>query len=787
MVWHFPSVISLPRESGVKLAYLRPIFAHRRSSAESEQDMPQIARFEVLREMGQGLCGTVYKAVDPATQKLVAIRKMSYEQLLAGPREQQRQVLAAMRQAMTLDSPNIARTFELGEEESGIYLVSEYLEGITLHALCEKGTAFSNWDLIDTTRQVCSALDHAHARGLTHRNLHPGNILREWDGNIKVMDYGLPVDPLGRFEPETLVRAIYYLSPEQAKGESLDRRSNLFSWGAVLYQMATGERPFDGVDRSAILQNVLNCDPKPPKIQSQFATSPAMILMKALAKAPGKRYQTGEDLVRELEACSQPNNAPAVPAAAKADRSPASPRPNLLPRREPPAKMHVPQPPPAISRPMPTPTPVSSQIPPAPGRPVIVANNTPSGASPARVLPRVTAGSAQVALDSTTAPLPKASADFIVVNSRAPVASPAPPVPKMPKTVRTVRNDGKRLVSEANALLFQVLASGRRAMTSYGAAVIITFVVLAAVYGIYSRLTKERHQEAQVQTNASLPAIIPVGPPSQVEMQAQTPVMEEPNPASGKKLRKKRVVSVAAPLPVLTAELVVESSPAGAQIQVDGRSTGSVTPSALTQLSAGEHAITLSKDGYAAEHRTVQLRAAQRVALAVTLSELQATVSISSQPEGASVLIDGKDTGKVTPLTIAVHRGNHSITLTRNGFFPDTRTFDAQPGKSYELPFRLTAQGRSEEIKDVGKLNKLLGGGAPQSMGKVKIKTNPKGAQIAVNGRQMDKLTPAEYFFPAGIYEVTLAAEGYKPTRKTINVSAGAKLLVEERLDKATP
>jgi len=749
--------------------------------------MPQIARFEVLREIGQGLCGTVYKAVDPATQKLVAIRKVSYERLLAGPREQQRQALAAMRQAMTLDSPNIARTFELGEEESGIYLVSEYLEGITLHALCEKGTAFSNWDLIDTARQVGSALDHAHARGLTHRNLHPGNILREWDGNIKVMDYGLPVDPLHRFEPETIVRAIHYLSPEQAKGESLDRRSNLFSWGAVLYQMATGEKPFDGVERSAILQNILNHDPKPPKVRSQFASSPAMVLMKALAKTPGKRYQTGEDLVRELEACSQPNNAPAVAPAAKADRSPASPRPNLLPRRDPPARMYVPPPPPATSRPTPMPTPVSSPIPPVPGRPVIVANNTPSGASPARVLPRVTPGSAQVALDSTTAPLPKASADFIVVNSRTPVTGPTAPVPKIPKTVRTVCTDGKRLASEANALLLRVLATSRRAMASYGAAVILALLVLAAVYGIYSRISKGRRQESQVQPSTSVPAITPVEPPSQVEMQAQIPVMEEPNPASGKKLRKKRVVSVAAPLPVLTAELVVESSPAGAQIQVDGRSTGSVTPSALTQLSAGEHAITLSKEGYAAEHRTVQLRAAQRAALAVTLSELQATVSISSQPEGASVLVDGKDTGKVTPLTIVLHRGSHSITLTRNDFFADTRTFDAQPGKSYELPFRLTPQGRSEEIKDVGKLNKLFGGGTPQSMGKVKIKTNPKGAQIAVNGRQMDKLTPAEYFFPAGIYEVTLAAEGYKPTRKTINVSAGAKLLVEERLDKATP
>jgi hypothetical protein len=324
-------------------------------------------------------------------------------------------------------------------------------------------------------------------------------------------------------------------------------------------------------------------------------------------------------------------------------------------------------------------------------------------------------------------------------------------------------------------------------MSGYGAAVALLLLGLITGYGIHSHRTRENRQESQVQASAPLPPTMPLEFLSQGEAQSQRQETEKPGRGAGKGVRNKRAAPVATPLPVLTAELTIESSPQGAQIQLDGRGTGSTTPSALTQLNAGEHTVTLTKDGYAVEHRTVQLRAAQRATLAVPLSELPASVSISSQPEGASVLVDGKDTGKVTPLTVAVPKGSHAITLTRNGFFPATRTLESLPGKAYEFPVRLTPMGASEEIKGVGKLKKVFGGGTPQSMGKVQIRSNPKGAQIAVNGRVMDKLTPAEYFFPAGTYEVTLTVKGYKPSRKTINVGLGAKLLVDELLDKTEP
>jgi hypothetical protein len=300
-------------------------------------------------------------------------------------------------------------------------------------------------------------------------------------------------------------------------------------------------------------------------------------------------------------------------------------------------------------------------------------------------------------------------------------------------------------------------------------------------YWVYSYWVEANRQEPHVEAGVLPPPMIAAGLPSQAEGQGQKP--EKPERSAG--ARKKPAAPVAPPTPVLTAELTIESSPGGAQIQLDGKATGSVTPSALTQLNAGEHSITLTKDGYAVERRTIQLHAAQRTTLAIALSELQAGVAISSEPAGASVLVDGKDTGKLTPLTISVQKGSHSITITRNGFFPVTRTFDSVPGKAYEFPFRLTPMGQSEAIKDVGKLKKLFGGGTPHSMGKVQIRTNPKGAQISVNGRLMDKLTPTEYFFPAGIYEVTLTAQGRKPAYKTINVSAGAKVLVEESLDQS--
>jgi hypothetical protein len=313
-----------------------------------------------------------------------------------------------------------------------------------------------------------------------------------------------------------------------------------------------------------------------------------------------------------------------------------------------------------------------------------------------------------------------------------------------------------------------------------------------AGYGIHRQQQKKYQQQQTVAAPVQAvpaPAIVVDTPAEQeVPETAQTEVKTQGKSASAAAWdrRKMQPGSTPAAMPVLTADLVLESTPAGAQVQIDGSHSGYVTPCTISGLTAGEHTLTLTKPDYVTESRRVQLRAGQRASLMIPMGEHRATVAVSSEPAGASVAVDGRETGRVTPVTLALSKGRHTVAVVKNGYFEASRSFDFNAGQTYEFPFHMTAMGRSEEIREVGKFNKLLGR-SDQSMGKVQIRTVPRGAQIMVNGRMMDKVSPAEYLFPAGTYQLMLTQSGYQPIRKTVTIGAGAKIVINEVLERNRP
>src|SRR5262249_46726689 len=163
--------------------------------------------------------------------------------------------------------------------------------------------------------------------------------------------------------------------------------------------------------------------------------------------------------------------------------------------------------------------------------------------------------------------------------------------------------------------------------------------------------------------------------------------------------------------------------------EIDGRTDPNwITPYTLAGLSPGQHRVTISKSGFASDTRSVDVISASKATLVVRLTSLNATMNVTSDPPGASIYVDGKDTGKVTPAVITIEKGTHTVLVRKPGYLDETTSAVGQPGQAFHFASPLRPLGNVDDIKTVGKFKKLFGGGEA-GMGKVSIKTSPKGAQ----------------------------------------------------------
>ncbi len=261
-----------------------------------------ISHYKILEKLGGGGMGVVYKAHDITLDRFVALKFLPHH-LTTSPNEKERFYHEA-RAAAALMHQNIAVIYEIGEHENQVYISMEYVEGKTLKQIIKHESEFLTISkVLDIVIQICEGLTAAHEKGIVHRDIKPDNIMLTSKGQVKIMDFGLAkIGGATRLtQTGSTVGTAAYMSPEQAKGEEVDHRSDIFSFGAVLYEMLTIHIPFKGEYESALIYSILSDEPSPiARYNDKVTPELEHLVMKALAKNKKERYQHADELIVDL-------------------------------------------------------------------------------------------------------------------------------------------------------------------------------------------------------------------------------------------------------------------------------------------------------------------------------------------------------------------------------------------------------------------------------------------------------------------------------------------------------
>src|SRR5215813_7711817 len=276
------------------------------ATATATAAAPRTASLELVKELPRGSVGTVHQARNPQQDRNVVLRKFEVPEWLDDANDLLKKILAEAKAASALDHSNIARLYTCGYKDFTVFMTAEFVDGQTLRELMSKRQPEMS-EVLNLTKQLCAALDAAHAKSVFHNFLNPCNIKVLSDGTLKVLDFGLLRDknlltqtPVKKLENEP------YLSPEQVKNKPVDRAANIFSAAIILYELYTGRSPFHGKHLGEVDRSITDVDPHPltmahPRVPETISR----VVLKALAKNPGERYESGEKFFAALEEASK--------------------------------------------------------------------------------------------------------------------------------------------------------------------------------------------------------------------------------------------------------------------------------------------------------------------------------------------------------------------------------------------------------------------------------------------------------------------------------------------------
>lgn len=260
-------------------------------------------RYEITELIGVGGMADVYKGVDVIDNKPVAIKILKKE--FAENEEFLRRFRNESKAIAVLSHPNIVKIYDVGFSEKIQYIVMEYIDGITLKEYIEEEKVLTWKDTVHFVIQILRALQHAHAKGIVHRDIKPQNIMMFTDGTIKVMDFGIAkfAREEGKTATDQAIGSVHYISPEQAKGDVTDEKSDIYSVGAMMYEMLSGRKPFDSDNPVSIAVMHMHDIPERPRaVNPDIPDGLEEIVLRAMEKDPADRYQSTTEMIADIEA-----------------------------------------------------------------------------------------------------------------------------------------------------------------------------------------------------------------------------------------------------------------------------------------------------------------------------------------------------------------------------------------------------------------------------------------------------------------------------------------------------
>ncbi len=647
-----------------------------------------ISHYRIVRRLGSGGMGVVYEAEDINLGRHVALKFLSKE--FQGEPQALERFLREARAASALNHRNICTIHEIGNDNGEQFMAMELLEGKSLDQQIG-GQPVKVSTLVKYGIQIADALDAAHSRGIVHRDIKPANIFVTDKGQVKMLDFGLAkhmehqslmetaaagaISPQNLTSPGSTVGTIAYMSPEQARGEDLDTRSDLFSFGTVLYEMATGKQPFAGSTSAVIFEAILNRVPPSPLLHNpDIPQELERLIQKALEKDREVRCQTAAEIGADLRRLLRDSSSGKVPSV------------------------------------------------------------------------------------SASGTVSTASGQFAARSGSAAAVGVAP-----------------ALAPNKNRLLVPILAVVGVLLLAGG---VVGYVnhSQAQQRAELEKLLKEKDQasapvQAAAPTNA--PAASATTTTAAPAVPEPPPVSEKPQASAPAPPAKKKDASVAAPV-----DLAFASTPSGAKVQIDGKSDAGWNTPFSTKVTPGQHTFSFTKSGYVGDTKTVTVATGRSSRVETKLSEALLSASLTSDPVGASIELDGKATGKVTPAVLPASKGDHTFIFRKDGFQDLSKKATLKEGDAFAFTASLKPV---QKDSGGGIFKKIFGGGDRVAL---QVTSNPKGAEIYVEGNYLNKKTPSKISLAPGDYELQLRLDGYTILTRKITVQKDTPLTIDETLKK---
>ena len=618
--------------------------------------MPQIGRFRILDELGRGATGVVYRAQDPAINRIIAIKTIRLADLTdESERDRLRERLFREAQsAGILSHPNIVTIYDIAEEEGLAYIFMEFVDGPSLEKTMNSPQPLDRNLALGILRQTATGLDYAHKKGIVHRDIKPANILLHEGSMAKITDFGV-AKILSQQMTHTgvMMGTPNYMSPEQVQGHAVDGRADQFSLAVIAYEILTGEKPFLADQLPALLFRIVREDPVPPqRLNQSLAPQVEVALRKALAKPAADRYANCTEFVEALAVACNLNPQWHTLARSGAQSMPTigggAPAANVAER------------PGAI-------VPDGPLKPPPPQREPI--DTTPSFAMETyegearnpilRSLVWMLVGIGLVGLVLFGAqkylfnrgPEPGEQVAQAPAAGAPPAQSNAKPSPIGSATDQPIATPAPNASAAPQSTTPQATAPQSTA--------------------------PETASATPPPQSAATPAQPPAQqPPPQERAAPEEPPQRKQLPAKEREPRKAERASVAAASesqPEFRPSVQFVTEPPDAQIIIDGGATPGCKTPCLLPVSPGRHSLNVRVDGYRPYPRVFSVPQDREIFL--TLTKLSGTLSVTSNPPGATIEINGEMQNKRTPAIFNFAPGSYRVRVARNGAALD---FDVQ-------------------------------------------------------------------------------------------------------------